>query len=113
MTIGLVFRDNNEVMLGKFEEGVIVSFMSIRDDNGVYEDLNNNQFAVVTVLNDDDDSEIVLKYHRPITMVQEQEEITISEFLSDLQEMSVEDFERTWASMYNFLARDISPISIH
>ena len=53
---GLVFRDSeDEIWLGKYENGTIREFGALSDFDGIYEDLELSKFAFVEFMDRDND----------------------------------------------------------
>jgi hypothetical protein len=112
MKLGLVFLDDDDTMLGFFDEGVIDSFQNINDPSGTYSSLEPNQFAVVSLVKDEG-KDMILKYHSSITMVQEQEPIEIIDFLDGISKFEDDEFEEAWSSLYVQLAKSYLPVVVH
>jgi len=111
--LGLIFKDDNgDIMLGVFDEGIIESFCTISDSTEKYYDLKEYQFAVVDV-EQNRDQEFKVSYLRLIDMIKHQKQITVKDFLLEMEFLRDDEFEETWAKIYAHLLVVLRPKTLH
>jgi hypothetical protein len=85
---GLIFRDSeDEIWLGKYENGTIREFGALSDFDGIYEDLEFSKFAFVEV-KDGDNEQLSLRDICVFEIGKQQDEevdaVAVTEMLQEL-----------------------------